>query len=75
MTPTILLRQEGDAFAAAIPAEIAERMNVHDGDELRLVLTDRGPALIPASADDDAVLSAFDDVMRRYDDTLQRLAQ
>jgi antitoxin component of MazEF toxin-antitoxin module len=79
MNRTVTVRREGDALAVAIPDDMAARMDVHEGDELHLVETDHGLALVPTARlvneDDRAVLDAFDDVVRRYDGTLRRLAQ
>lgn len=79
MNQTVTIRREGGALAVAIPEDVAEQMNVGDGDKLYLVQTDHGLALVPAaqgaSEADRAVLAAFDDVVRQYDSTLRRLAQ
>jgi putative addiction module antidote len=79
MNQTVTIRREGGALAVAIPEEMARQMNVGDGDQLHLVQTNHGLALVPAatasSEADRAVLAAFDDVVRQYDSTLRRLAQ
>ncbi len=79
MNQTVTIRREGGALAVAIPEDVAEQMNVGDGDKLYLAQTDHGLALVPtapaSSEADRAVLAAFDDVVRQYDSTLRRLAQ
>jgi antitoxin component of MazEF toxin-antitoxin module len=79
MDRTVTLRREGGSLAIPLPDDIAELMNVDEGDKLYLVRTDRGFALVPdapgLTEDDRAVLAAFDEVVQQYDTTLRRLAQ
>lgn len=79
MNQVVTIRRDGGTLAAAIPEDVAEELNVSDGDKLYLVRTDHGLALVPTAParreDDEAIRAAYHEVVKQYDDTLRRLAQ
>ena len=81
MKMEITLRREGDGLSTTLPTEIAELLEVGEGDKLYVVRTEHGYALAPTDSAaseedvDEEMLQAFEEVREQYDDTFRRLAQ
>lgn len=82
MNAEVTVRREGKGLAITISSEIADLLDVSEGDKLYVVRTEaEGYALAPTAdaesrpASDSAILRAFEEIREQYDDTFRRLAQ
>jgi antitoxin component of MazEF toxin-antitoxin module len=81
MNTEVTLRREGEGLAVTISPELAELLDVSEGDKLRVVRTGAGYALAPTNTSasatelDSPILRAFEEIREQYDDTFRRLAQ
>lgn len=80
MSRTLTVRREGDTFATTFPPEVADALQLGDGDKLYLVPTDKGFLLTPDDPRSDdvayqAAMKSFAKVRERYRNTLRELAK
>jgi putative addiction module antidote len=80
MSQTLTIRQEGDTFSTTIPRDVADALQLGDGDKLYLVPTDKGFLLTAEDprADDaayQAAMRSFARVREKYRNTLRELAK
>jgi putative addiction module antidote len=79
MDTTVTIQREGESLMIPIPREMAEFLNVSEGDKLFVVKTAEGFTLtsddLDLDEDDRAMLRAYAEIREQYDDTLRRLAQ
>ncbi|HYR07322.1 MAG TPA: hypothetical protein VEQ60_06125 [Longimicrobium sp.] len=82
MNTEITLRREGEGLAITISSEIADLLEVSEGDKLYVVKTETGGYALAPTADaepqpgsNSAILRAFEEIREQYDDTFRRLAQ
>jgi putative addiction module antidote len=74
---TMTIRQIGDDLAldGTVPKEVMERLNVGDGDTLFIVEHEDGILLTPCDPKSEQVMEAYEDLGKRYSDTLRELAK
>lgn len=80
MSKTLTIRQNGDEFSATFPPDVADALQLGDGDKLYLVPTEKGFLLTAEDprADDaayQAAMRSFARVRERYRNTLRELAK
>lgn len=75
MSHSVKLTTVGNSVGMVLPKEILARLNVKKGDTLYLTETPDGVQLTPYRADFDATMQVAHDIMRRYRDTLRKLAE
>jgi hypothetical protein len=82
MNTEVTLRREGEGLSLTISSEIADLLDVSEGDKLYVVRTGAGGYALAPTADaepqpgsDSAILRAFEEIRVQYDDTFRRLAQ
>jgi len=75
MHRTIKIRRVGRSLGAIFPKELLQELNVGEGDELVVTTADGGVKLSPGSGDFDRVLDSFEEVRKRYRNTLRKLAE
>ncbi|MBN9510455.1 MAG: AbrB/MazE/SpoVT family DNA-binding domain-containing protein [Alphaproteobacteria bacterium] len=72
---TLKLRAIGNSVGVVLPREVLARLRVGEGDLLHVIETKDGVVLTPLDPKVAGQLSTGRDVMRRYRDTLNVLAQ
>lgn len=65
----------GNSVGIVLSKEILTRLNIQKGDTLYLTETPDGIQLTPYRADFDKTMQVAQDLMRRYRDTLKKLAE
>ena len=65
----------GSEIACILPKEALERLGAKAGDTLLVTETDQGIALVSADEEFKKKMAIAEDVMRRYDRTLNELAK
>jgi putative addiction module antidote len=75
MTTTVKVTTVGNSVGIVLPKEILARLNVKKGDTLYITETPEGVQLTPYRADFDETMQVAQDIMRRYRDTLRKLAE
>ena len=75
MDKTMTIRQIGDSLEGTFPKEVMERLKVGDGDTLYILEREDGILLTPHDPKFDRVMEAYDDVSKRYSNTLRELAK
>lgn len=75
MTHSVKVTTVGNSVGIVLPKEILARLNVKKGDTLYVTETPDGVQLTPYKADFDATMQVAQDIMRRYRDTLRKLAE
>lgn len=80
MSKTLTVRREGEGFAATFPPEVADALQLGDGDKLYLVPTENGFLLTAEDPRSDdvayqAAMRSFARVRERYRNTLRELAK
>ena len=75
MATKLKLRKVGGSLSTIIPKELADRMNVREGDEFYAVETENGFLLTPVDPDFDRAMEAFEIGRRKYRNALRKLAE
>jgi len=75
MAATVKVTTVGNSVGVVLPKEMLARLNIKKGDTLYVTETPDGVQLTPYRADFDATMKVAQDVMRRYRDTLRKLAE
>jgi len=75
MTMQVKVTTVGNSVGIVLPKEMLARLNIKKGDTLYVTETPDGVQLTPYRADFDATMQVAQDVMRRYRDTLKKLAE
>jgi putative addiction module antidote len=75
MPTTVKVTTVGNSVGIVLPKEMLTRLNVKKGDMLYVTETPDGWQLTPYNAEFDATMAAAQDIMRRYRDTLKKLAE
>ena len=75
MARTVKVTTVGNSVGIILPKEILARMNLKKGDTLYLTETPDGVQLTPYRADFDETMQVAQGIMRRYRDTLRKLAE
>jgi putative addiction module antidote len=75
MAITVKVTTVGNSVGIVLPKEILARLNIQKGDTLYVTETPDGVQLTPYRADFDKTMQVALDVMRRYRDTLKKLAE
>lgn len=75
MTTTVKVTTVGNSVGIVLPKEILARLNIQKGDTLYVTDTPDGVQLTPYNAEFDATMKVAQDIMRRYRDTLRKLAE
>ena len=71
----VKVRKVGNSLGAILPAEVAARLRVKEGDSLSVTETLDGIQLSPYDPDFDAAMKAFERGRGRYRNTLRQLAK
>ena len=74
-TAKLKVREVGNSFGVTLSRDVIERLGVTKGDQLHLVEFGDGYMITAFDPTFDAKLDAFDDVQRKYRNTLRKLAQ
>lgn len=69
------VRKVGNSLGAILPAEVAARLRVKEGDSLSITETPDGIQLSPYDAEFEAAMAAFERGRARYRNALRRLAK
>jgi putative addiction module antidote len=75
MTYMVKVTTVGSSAGIVLPKELLTKLNIKKGDTLYVTETPDGLQLTPYNADFDATMQAAQDIMRRYRDTLKKLAE
>lgn len=75
MTHSVKVTTVGNSVGIVLPKGLLARLNIKKGDTLYVTETPDGVQLTPYNAEFDATMKAAHDVMRRYRDTLRKLAE
>jgi len=75
MERTIKLRRMGGSLGSTFPKGIMDRLKLEDGDEMFVLEDERGMYLTPFDPKFDKVMEAYEDLSRRYRNTLSELAK
>lgn len=75
MTTTVKVTTVGNSVGIVLPKDMLARLNIQKGDTLYVTETPDGVQLTPYNAEFDATMKTAHDVMRRYRDTLKKLAE
>ncbi len=75
MTTTVKVTTVGNSVGIVLPKDMLTRLNIQKGDTLYVTETPDGVQLTPYRADFDQTMKVAQDVMRRYRDTLKKLAE
>lgn len=75
MAATVKLTTVGNSVGIVLPKEILAKLRVEKGDVLYITETPQGIQLTPYDADFDRTMQVARGVMRRYRDTLRKLAE
>ena len=71
----VKVTQIGNSAGVVLPKEVLKKLDVSRGDELYLVETPEGLMLTPYDQAFEAQMEAAEKVMKRYRNTLRRLAK
>lgn len=72
---TVKVTTVGNSVGIVLPKDMLTRLNIQKGDVLYVTETPDGVQLTPYRADFDQTMQVAQDIMRRYRDTLRKLAQ
>ena len=75
MAATVKVTTVGNSVGIVLPKEILSRLNIQKGDTLYITETPDGVQLTPYNAEFDTTMKIAKDIMRRYRDTLKKLAE
>lgn len=75
MEHTLKLRRIGGSLGGTFPKAVLDKLNVGDGDTLFLVEKDDGILLTPYDPKFERVMEAYEDLSKRYRNTLRELAK
>jgi putative addiction module antidote len=75
MERTITVRRMGGSLGSTFPKGAMERLNINDGDKLFFVEREDGILLTPYDPKFDKVMEAYEDLSKRYRNTLRELAK
>jgi putative addiction module antidote len=75
MTRKLKIRRVGGSLGAIFPKELLERIGAQEGDEIAAVETSEGILLRAQDPAFDEAMEAFEQVRKRYRNTLRRLAE
>jgi putative addiction module antidote len=75
MNTTVKVTTVGNSVGIVLPKEILAKLNVKKGDTLYVTETPDGVQLTAYRADFDQTMQVAQDIMRRYRDTLRKLAE
>jgi putative addiction module antidote len=75
MTTTVKVTTVGNSVGIVLPKDMLTRLNIQKGDTLYVTETPDGVQLTPYNAEFDATMKAAREIMRRYRDTLKKLAE
>lgn len=71
----VKVRKVGNSLGAILPAEVAARLRVKEGDSLSITETPDGIQLSPYDPEFDGAMKAFERGRVRYRNALRRLAK
>lgn len=71
----VKVRKIGNSLGAILPAEVAARLRVKEGDSLSVTETPDGVQLSPYDPEFDDAMKAFERGRSRYRNALRRLAK
>ncbi|MBX7151757.1 AbrB/MazE/SpoVT family DNA-binding domain-containing protein [bacterium] len=69
------VRKVGNSFGITLPKAIIETYNLSEGDELHIIETNEGIVLSPFNPEFAEWAEAYDQVNRKYRNTLHKLAK
>lgn len=72
---TLTIRKIGNSEGVILPKEILARLHVREGDQVFLTETPDGITLRPYDPAFEKQMEAAEDIMRRYRNTLKKLAE
>ncbi len=72
---TLTIRKIGNSVGIILPKEILARLHVSEGDQVFLTETPDGITLRPYDPAFEKQMEVAEDVMRRYRNTLKKLAE
>jgi len=75
MTTAVKVTTVGNSVGIVLPKDMLTRLNIQKGDMLYVTETPEGVQLTPYNAEFDATMKVAHDVMRRYRDSLKKLAE
>lgn len=75
MTLELKLRKIGDSVGFVLPEEALARLNVGEGDVVTLTETPDGMSLTASNPQFAKTMAIFEDLSRRYSNTLRELAK
>jgi len=75
MSATVKITTVGNSAGIVLPREVLERLHVEKGDTLYVTETPGGIQLTPYSPEFEAQVKVAKRFMRKYRDTLRRLAE
>jgi putative addiction module antidote len=75
MTYKVKVTTVGSSTGIVLPKELLGKLNINKGDTLYVTETPDGVQLTPYNDDFAKTMEVAEDIMRRYRDTLRKLAQ
>jgi putative addiction module antidote len=75
MTYKVKVTTVGSSTGIVLPKELLGKLNISKGDTLYVTETPDGVQLTPYNDDFARTMEVAEDIMRRYRDTLRKLAQ
>jgi len=75
MTHTLKVRQVGSSLGVILPKEVANDLNVKQGDTLYLTRGQEGFRVVAHDPDFPAVMQSYRKIARRYRNTFRELAK
>jgi antitoxin MazE len=75
MEKTLTVRRIGGSLGGTFPKEVMDRLKVGEGDKLFIVEREDGILLTPYDPKFEKVMEAYDDLSKRYRNTLRELGK
>jgi putative addiction module antidote len=75
MATTVKLRRIGNSLGVILPKELADQMQLAEGDTLHIIPDQDGARLTPYDPDFDDAMKAFARTRRKYKNALRTLAK
>lgn len=75
MEKKVTIRKMGGSLGVTLPKDLADRMQVREGDVLYAVETDQGVLLTPYQQDFEETMEAFEVMYAKYRNAFRELAK
>lgn len=75
MVRTVKLRKMGGSIGATLPKDLAERLHLDAGDEVFVVVTDKGLLITPYDPTFEKAMKAYRRGSKKYKNALRELAK